>query len=303
MKRLILILVVTFAAAAAFAQQPGQIARVADDGLVIDRVAEASRRDLPKDLLKRIINDDIDILRGKRQDGTYQYATFERFEAGRTSQSFSIQPRKDEMGTVEMKGSFVYRAILDVPSRRLLVAKNRPVWVERVDLEMVGEGNSQTQRQSVDVKAWMNPGEIKPIDFPIVARQATVKVVATTDPKTGYGNLDVALVQAKIVDNTDSPYADAVGAAKAVLRALDNNDIPSTRAMAQRMRTTLGGSSAPAGVRAFSPPPPSSAPSDRASEIELQTELQLIEDLLTGNETERREGMDRLHQLVRRLRR
>src|SRR6185436_8935001 len=72
-----------------------QISKVADDGLVIDRVAEASKRDLPRDLLKRIVNEDIDILRGKRQDGSYQYATYERFEAGRNTQSFSIQAHED----------------------------------------------------------------------------------------------------------------------------------------------------------------------------------------------------------------
>jgi hypothetical protein len=42
---------------------------------------------------------------------------------------------------------------------------------------------------------------------------------------------------------------------------------------------------------------------DSASQVELQTELQLIEDLLTGNESERREGLDRLHQMIRRTRR
>jgi len=35
---------------------------------------------------------------------------------------------------------------------------------------------------------------------------------------------------------------------------------------------------------------------------DLYNELQAIEDLLTGNETERRQGLDRLHQLVRKLR-
>jgi hypothetical protein len=41
---------------------------------------------------------------------------------------------------------------------------------------------------------------------------------------------------------------------------------------------------------------------DTAARLELQTELQMIEDLLTGTEPERREGMDRLHQMIRRLR-
>ena len=300
MRRAVLLMLITVSVFAQQAPQAPQVARVADDGLVIDRVAEASKRDLPRDLLKRIIGDDIDVLRGKRQDGTFQYATYERFEAGRSTQSFSIQPRKDRMETVEVKGSFVYRVIVDVPSRRLVVRKNNPIWIERVDVEMIGQTGSQTERPSFDVKAWLQPGEIKPIDLPSVARQATVRVIATADPKHGYGNLDVVLVKARIVDNADSPYADAVASAKAIQRGLDNNDIPSIRAMAQRMRSSLGGV-----VRASSaPPPPPDAPEARTTPgPELQTELQMIEDLLTGSEPERREGLDRLHQLLRRMRR
>jgi hypothetical protein len=122
-------------------------------------------------------------------------------------------------------------------------------------------------------------------------------------------------VQARIVDAADSPYAGAVASAKAILRALDNNDIPSTRATARRMRAALGGnSSAPttSTTASVAPPPivprPSAsemtvtAPPDTATRLELQTELQMIEDLLTGTEAERREGMDRLHQLLRRMR-
>jgi hypothetical protein len=41
---------------------------------------------------------------------------------------------------------------------------------------------------------------------------------------------------------------------------------------------------------------------DTASRVETQAELQLIEDLLTGNDTERRQGLDRLHQMIRRMR-
>ncbi len=237
MRRAVLILLL---ATSAFAQQPVvPAARIADDAIVFDRVAEASKKDLPRDLLKRIINEDIDLLRGRRQDGSYAYATYERFEASRTTQSFSVQPRKDQMQTVEVKGSFVYRVILDVPSRRLLVRKNLPLWVERVDIEMVPQGRNQTNRSSVEVKAWMQPGEIKPIDLPDVARQATIKVIGTADEK-GYSNLDVVLVQARIVDNADSPYANAVATAKAIQRALENNDIPSIRAMAGRLRDQMG---------------------------------------------------------------
>lgn len=303
MKAIVTTVLVAALAAALEAQTTNPAPRVAADAMVIDRVAEASKRDLPRDLLKRIVDEDIELLRGKRADGSYEYATWERFEAGRVANSFSIQARADRMETVEIKGAFVYRVVIDVPERRLLVRRNRPIWIERVDTDFVGEGTTQAQTQSIEVKAWMQPGEIRPIDLPVVARQATVKVIATADPKGGYGNLDVALVQAKIVDNSDSPYADAVASAKAVLRALDNNEIPSIRTMAQRLRDSLGGRAiAPAPARASVEVVASQPVTDTATRVELQAELQLIEDLLTGSETERRDGMDRLHQLIRRMR-
>ncbi len=37
-------------------------------------------------------------------------------------------------------------------------------------------------------------------------------------------------------------------------------------------------------------------------ETNVYGELQTIEDLLTGSDAEKREGLDRLHQLIRRLR-
>jgi hypothetical protein len=295
-KRLVFILLV---ATGAF----GQMQRAADDALVIDRVAEASRRDLPTDLLRRIVNEDIDLLRGKRADGTFEFASYERLEADRRTQSFSIQPRKDKMDTVTMKGSFIYRVVVDVPKRRLLVGRNRPVWIERIDVEYLPQGNSQVQHTTLEVKAWLQPGEVRPVDLPAVARQLTAKVIATADEKQGYGNIDVTLIHARIVDNPESPYADAVSSAKAILRGLDNGDVKSIRAMAQRMGESLGAN------RAVSRPTPAAsmvdvrpAP-DLGAQLEMQTELQLIEDLLTGTEAERREGMDRLHQLIRRLRR
>lgn len=304
--------------------------RVAEDAIVLDRVAQVSKRDLPADLLKRIVLEDIDLLRGKRTDGSYQYASFERFDAGRISKSFSINPR-EEMATVEVKGDWVYRVLLEVPGRKFLVRRNRPVWVERADLEYFGERSTQMERQTVEVKQWLQPGEFRPVDLPVMARQVTVRVVATAEPKGGYGNLTVALVKARIVDNADSPYAEAVASAKAVERALESSDVPSIRSMAQRMRSSLtrGIQAAESVPAPYVPPsavpssyvPPSAVPptavpppvavtsaapqlpqTDPAARLEMQAELQVIEDLLTGSEAERREGMDRLHQLIRRLR-
>ena len=300
MKRLIAI---ALFAVSALGQSAAE--QVAADAAVVDRVAEVSNRDLPRDLLKRLVEEDVELLRGRRTDGSYQYATYERFEAGRVSKSFSIQPRADKMETVELRGTNIYRVIIDIPSRRLIVRRNRPVWVERVDVEYVAQNESQLQQKSFEIKAWMQPGEIRPIDLPAIARQLTAKVVATADKDAGYGNLDIALAEARIVDLADSPYAEAVTSAKALLCVLENGDIPAIRSNARKMRDALGGGSsattATPAIAAASEMTVSARP-DIATRLETYTELQMIEDLLTGSETERREGMDRLHQLVRRMR-
>lgn len=294
MKRVLLIL--AFAATLG-AQQPNVVQRVSDDAIVFDRIAQASKRDLPRDLLARIIEEDIDLLRGKRNDGSYEYATFERFDSGRVDASFSIQPRGEgKMQSVEVKGDWIYRVMIEVPSRKLLVRRNNPVWIERLDLEYVAERGSQTERQTIDIRQWLKPGEFRPVDLPVVARRVTVDVVATVEEKGGYGNVNVSLVKARIVDNADSPYAEAVASAKAVQRAIANGDVPSLRAMAQRMRSQLGGAMTVVAARASEPAPAIQTQPD------VRGELQSIEDLLTGTEPERREGMDRLHQLIRRLR-
>lgn len=266
--------------------------RVATDASVLDRVAELSKRDLPGALLQRMVTEDIELLRGPRPDGTYENATWERFEAGRKSETFSIKPGGETMQTVELKGSFVYRVILEVPGRRMMVRRNLPVWVERVDLEYIAEG-ARTERTSIEIKTWLQPGEFRPVDIPAVARQATARVVATADPKGKWGNLTVSLVEARIVDSVTSPYAAAVSAAKAALKALEDNDVTAVRQHAQRMRSALAG---PSEVVVTAPA------QDASVAVEMQAELQLIEDLLTGSEGERREGLDRLHQLIRRVR-
>jgi hypothetical protein len=106
------------------------------------------------------------------------------------------------------------------------------------------------------------------------------------------------LIQARVFDHPDSPYADAVASEKAILRALDNGDTGSMRAMASRIINDLQPAVAAEGggtqknVEVVAP----------RVDADLYNELQAIEDLLTGNETERRQGLDRLHQLVRKLR-
>lgn len=301
----VLLVVVLAAAVTASAQLP--VDRVAEDARVVDRVAQVSRGDLPQDLLRRIVNEDLDLLRGKRADGTYAYAAYERLESGRISQSYSIETSaEDHLSTVEVKGTFVYRAIVEVPTRRLVVAKNRPVFVDRVEIEYMPPTSSTMKTQVVKIGGWLEPGTLRPVDLEEIGRQATVRVFARSDKKTGYGNLGVTLLQAKVVDLPESPYADAVASVKAILRGIDRRDVESIRSMAQRIMAGLTPPAPASVVNVVAPPAEPVHPVEvlAADTVtpEFQGDLQAIEDLLTGTDVERRQGMDRLHQLIRQMR-
>jgi hypothetical protein len=312
MKKALLLALIAASASAQPTTVP--VAQVAEDARVIDRVAQASKKDLPRDLLKRIVTEDIDLLRGKRPDQTYLYASYDRQDAGRESTSASVEPAADneKITRVEIRGSFVYRLIIELPTRRMLVTHNKKLWIDRADLEYIPVGSSASKLQSVRVETWLEPGASKTIEFPEIARQATARVYARADKDSGYGNIVLTLVSAKIFDNVDSPYADAVASAKSILRALDNSDIPSIRSMATRMHDDLAGKSGAQAVTASIAPIPAPAPAstvdvtaprnDAAMPADMYAQLQSIEDLMTGSDAEKREGLDKLHQLVRRLR-
>lgn len=293
-------------ATTALAQQPQvPAARIADDAKVIDRVAEASKGDLPNDLLRRIVNEDIELLRGHRNDGTYAYANYERMEASRVSESYSIQPSGDDRLTkVDIRGEFSYRLVIGLPQRRMMVTKNRPLWIENVELEYIPQGSSQTKTANIPIKVTMEPGETRNVDLPDIGRQATARVYVRAAKDAGYGNIVLTLIQAKVFDNADSPYADAVSSAKAIIKALDHSDVPSVRAMASRLESDLRpqGSVSPVAAVAATPSGTSIEVNAPNVQPDVYAELQSIEDLLTGNDAERRSGLDKLHQLLRRLR-
>jgi hypothetical protein len=276
------------------------VARIIDDAKAIDRVAAASKHDTPTDLFRRMLNEDIELLRGKQKDGTYDYASYERFEAGRETDSYSVEATSDpeKMTKLEIKASFAYRLVIESPSRRMLVTKNRPVFLDRVEIEYIPIRGGAARVQNVSIRTVMPPGTQRNIDFEDVAKQATVRVFARTEKDDGYGNLVLSVIHARISDNPDSPYADAVASAKAILRALDRDDTASMRSMAQRMAASLQ----PKTMTDSTGPPRSIDVIATRIEPDLLPELQAIEDLLTGSENERRQGLDRLHQLIRKLR-
>jgi hypothetical protein len=191
----------------------------------------------------------------------------------------------------------------------MMVAKNHHIYIDRIEIETLPQTSSEKKFQTVKVNAWLEPGTAKTIDLGDIGKQATARVYAHAEAG-GYANVTLTFIEARIFDEPSSPYADAVESAKAILKAIDHSDKSSIRAMAQRISTSFATASAviPAPIGA---PPATIAATPAVSQVnvtagredaETLTELQAIEDLLTGTEAERRQGVDRLHQLLRRLR-
>lgn len=284
--------------------------RVADDAKVIRRIAEVSRRDFPEELVGRIIEEDLELLRGKRADGTYAYARYEREEGGRESDRFAIRGRNEsQLDTASFSTLSVHRVIVSVPNRRLLVARNRRVFVDRVDIDYTPfEGRRDTKQW--DVRSWIDVGESKSFDLPEISKRAKVTVHAHVDGADGGpATIEIAAIAPRLVDNADSPYAEAVRAIKSLGGAAKKRELAQVKSGSARLLTALGDAASPAVDAVPSIPVIATDSRERPSsmlesmpQIEIYLELQRIEDLLTGSESERRDGLDALHQLIRRLR-
>src|ERR1044072_45017 len=147
------------------------------------------------------------------------------------------------------------------------------------------------------IRARREAGETRNIDIPDIGRQVTARVYSRAAKDGGYGNIVLTLIEAKVFDNPDSPYADAVSSAKAIVKALDHSDVPSIRSMAVRMQgdphVPASASVAGSGLDVTAVPTVAAAPA--TVQPDVYAELQAIEDLLTGSDAERRSGLDKLH--------
>jgi len=110
----------------------------------------------------------------------------------------------------------------------------------------------------------------------------------------GNGTVELALLAPRLVDEPGSPYADSTANLLAMKAAVLNADILEVRRLCDAITASFDTMSrqAKSNIRPVGGTPGAIQP-DR-----LRAELQRIEDLLTGDDQQRREGMDKLHQLI-----
>jgi hypothetical protein len=273
------------------------VAQVYEDVRVIRRVASVSGQDLPRGILHQLIDESVERLRGKADERNYAYATWTRLESSRVSASRTVKKEKDGVSTiVELTAPSAYRLEITVPSRRYVAARNRPLQLDSVITEYTNAAGRRTIEQFALARP-ISPGESTSVDLPEIGWNVTARLKARAEEEAGgHGTVELALIAPTLVDEPASPYAAPTANLLAMKAAVRSTDILEIRRLCDATTSFFDDTSRQARSRVR--PVGGVSPAGTLQGSQLLSDLQRIEDLLTGDEQQRREGMDKLHQLI-----
>jgi hypothetical protein len=192
--------------------QDARIETVSYDLRALNRIANLAK-DLgdSRQVMLAILDADIESLRMPREDGTYRWASLQREEASRVSDQKDIErvSTEKELREVAVTAPKAYRLVVSVPSKRNLISANNRVYIRNVEVDSTGF-DGKTSHHEIPVNAWVNPGDSNGIALPEIGR--SVKAMAELGVESGNKKAvaEVALLQAKLVDDPTSPYFPAV---------------------------------------------------------------------------------------------
>jgi len=204
--------------ASAQGQQPSALPRdakiemVASDLYTLGRVAAVAEDvERSRQVLLAITDSDIRDLRVPADDGTYRWASLQREEGGKVTDEKSIEyvSTEKELRNVTVTGANGYRVVVSVPKKRGTFSANNRVWVRNVLVDSTGF-DGKTMHHELPVNAWVNPGDVTGVALPEIGKsvKATAELGVEKGDKAAVA--EVQLIQAKLVDDPNSPYFPAV---------------------------------------------------------------------------------------------
>lgn len=208
----VLLLLLAIPAAALEPSADKNITMLANDLHALARVTDVAK-DLgdSRQVLLAIVDSDVETLRMPRGDGTYQWASLQREEGGRVKDEKTIEHvhTEQELRYVTVTGANGYRVEVTVPRKRGTFAANNRVWVRNVIADLTAF-DGRTSHHEIPVNAWVNPGDATGVALPDIAKSAKVTAELGVESGSKAAVAEVALVQAKLVDDPASPYSPAV---------------------------------------------------------------------------------------------
>lgn len=215
MNRFVLVpvlLLLAFSAAALDPAADKNIEMLANDLHALGRVTTVAKDlDDSRQILLAIVDSDVETLRIPRGDGTYQWASLQREEGGRVRDEKTIEHvyTEQELRYVTLTGANGYRVEVTVPRKRGTFAANNRVWVRNIIADLTAF-DGKTSHHEIPVNAWVNPGDATGVALPDIAKSAKVTAELGVESGSKAAVAEVSLVQAKLVDDPNSPYFPAV---------------------------------------------------------------------------------------------
>lgn len=189
-----------------------KIELVASDLRAVARVAAlASEPSSVRQVLLAIVDTDVEMLREKREDGTYRWASLQRVEGSRVSDEKPIEQVHTEklLREITVSAPNAYRVEVTIPRKRSAFSANNRVYVRNILVDSTGF-DGKTLHQEIPVSAWVAPGDSTGVALPEIGKsvKATVELGVESGDKRAVAT--ASLVQAKLVDDPTSPYYPAV---------------------------------------------------------------------------------------------
>lgn len=189
-----------------------KITALASDLHALGRVLSVSEDpERQRAILLAITDSDVETLRMPRGDGTYQWASLQREEGGRVRDEKTIEhvSTEKELRNVSLTAANAYRVEINVPRKRGTFAANNRVYVRNVIVDSTG-WDGKISHHEIPIDRWINPGDADGAPLPEIGRsvKATVELGVESGSKAAVA--EVSLVQAKLVDDANSPYYPAV---------------------------------------------------------------------------------------------
>jgi hypothetical protein len=188
-----------------------------------------------RQVLLAITDEDIRTLRAPREDGSYRWASLQREEGSRRTEEATIEQVSTEamLKNVTITADDAYRVLVTVPQKRGVFTTNNRVWVRNVIVDST-RFDGKTSHHEIAVNAWVAPGDATGVALPEIGRSAKATVELGVESGSKKAVAEVALLQARLVDDPNSPWFPAVK------RLLQIRELAAARDMNRgQLRTTI----------------------------------------------------------------
>jgi outer membrane murein-binding lipoprotein Lpp len=195
-------------AVVAAATPDAKVDQVAADFRALSRIAQlANNLNDSRQVMLAIVDNDLENLRERRPDETYRWATLQREEASRVKDQKAIErvSTEKELREVPISGANGYRVEVSVPTKQSLFSSNNRIYIRNVLVDSTGF-DGKISHHEIPVDAWVNPGDSNGVALPEIGKSVKAIVELGVESGDKRAVADVALLQAKLVDDPASPY-------------------------------------------------------------------------------------------------